>query len=102
MVALRDPATGRVALVDSNGERGTHAARVQALSNGTIDVANTQALQVGVEIDDPEFGTITKYQHAGCATPILLETPQTVGSYVLASTARVEIGAACAADCSGV
>ena len=27
-----------------------------------------RALQVGVEIDDPEFGVITKYQHAGCAT----------------------------------
>lgn len=49
MVALRDPATDRMALVDSNGARGSHAARVQALSNGTVDVANTQALQTGVE-----------------------------------------------------
>ena len=49
MVALRDKKTGRMTLVDSNGARGTHAARVQALSNGTVDVANTQALQVGVE-----------------------------------------------------
>ena len=62
MVALRDPATGRMTLVDSNGARGAHAARVRALSNETVDVANTQALQTAVEstalwIEGQKLGT---------------------------------------------
>lgn len=61
MVAMRHPHNDRVTLIDSNGEEGKHAKRVQSLSAGGIDVASTKPVQGNVQ----ETGLWTEGQVLG-------------------------------------